>query len=353
MLVSQNDTVKSPKKYLLIPVLFKSPETGWALGASGAYYFKTTPKNDSTTRSSIIQSIIMFTQHGQNVQAIDGTIYLPHEKNILYLQTSHSYFPDYFWGLGQYTQNKWRQRYAFEHFFLFPHIKHKVSKHVFVGALGEFQYVYNVTKLKDKFRTKDSIGIFDTTNFLGKKNYFVSGLGFSVGYDTRNSTNWPTKGIFVQTLCTGFNQVLLSNFNLAKVVVDVRFFKTTFFKQVFALQFYNYAIIGQVPLREFAGLGGANNLRGFYTGRYRDNCFYSFIGEYRMPIYKRFAGVVFGGIGDVYNKVNEINAQSIKYSYGGGLRIELLRNERLNLRLDYGYSDIKNKGFYFTVGECF
>ncbi len=358
LLVSQNDTIKNdtvkrPKKYLLIPVVFKSPETGWAVGLSGAYYFKTTPKNDSTTRSSIIQSIVMFTQRGQNIQAIDGTIYFPHEKNILYLQSSHSFFPDYFWGLGQNTKNDWRQHYAFEHVLFSPHIKHKVRKHIFLGAIGEFQYVFNVIKLKDKNRTRDSIGIFDTTNFLGKQNYLVSGLGFSLGYDTRNSNNWPTKGIFVQTVCTGFNQLFLSTFNLAKVVIDARVFKKTFYNQVVAFQFYNYSIIGQVPLREFAGLGGANNLRGFYTGRYRANCFYSLIAEYRMPIYKRFACVLFGGMGDVYDKVSEINIQSIKYAYGGGLRIELLRNERLNLRLDYGYSDKKNKGFYFTVGECF
>ena len=31
----------------------------------------------------------------------------------------------------------------------------------------------------------------------------------------------------------------------------------------------------------------------------------------------------------------------------------IAEKEKLNLRVDYGYSDYYNKGFYFTIGECF
>ena len=91
--------------YLAIPVLFRTPETGWAFGASSSASFKTTHRNDSLTRTSIIQVLGIFSQREQNVQGLDATIYFPKEKHILYFQASHSYFPDKFWGIGDKTIN--------------------------------------------------------------------------------------------------------------------------------------------------------------------------------------------------------------------------------------------------------
>lgn len=55
----------------------------------------------------------------------------------------------------------------------------------------------------------------------------------------------------------------------------------------------------------------------------------------------------------MYDKPKNINTGSLKGSFGGGLRLTILEKENLNLRVDYGYSDNYNRGFYFTVGECF
>jgi hypothetical protein len=55
----------------------------------------------------------------------------------------------------------------------------------------------------------------------------------------------------------------------------------------------------------------------------------------------------------VYDKPININTGSLKASFGGGLRLTILEKENLNLRVDYGYSDNNNRGFYFTIGECF
>ncbi|MCW3076599.1 MAG: surface antigen [Bacteroidetes bacterium] len=337
------DSIVKKHRFLFLPVIFKSPETGFAGGISGAVYFKTT--KDSLTRPSIVQAITLFTQRGQNVQAIEGTVYFPKENNVLYLQTSHAYFPDKFWGLGPNTKDDWRERYAFEQFYFYPHLKHKFANHFFAGLLYEFQYVFKVSFKEG--------GIFDTTQLFGKNNYKVSGTGVSCSYDTRNAAYWPTKGFFSQVMYTGFYKSFLSDFDVSKIIVDTRFFKSTFNQQVIALQAYSYITIGNSPLRELASLGGQNNLRGIYSGRYRDNSFYSFIGEYRIPVYKRFACVLFGGMGSVFYSKKEISISNLKYSYGGGLRYALLKNEHLNFRIDYGYSDPRNKGLYFTVAECF
>ena len=118
-------------RYLAIPVLFKTPETGWAFGASGSANFKTTHSKDSLTRISVVTALAIFSERQQNVQGLDATIYFPKEKYILYFQSSHSYFPDNFWGLGQNTKNTNFERYVFEQLVLNAHIKRKFSKHLF------------------------------------------------------------------------------------------------------------------------------------------------------------------------------------------------------------------------------
>lgn len=331
--------------YLIIPLLFRSPETRWATGITGSVSFKTSHKHDSLTRTSTIQAIAMFTQRHQNVQAIDATIYFPKEKYIFYLQLSHSYFPDKYWGMGSNTTDIQKEDYAFNQIYFFPHLKKKIAKDVFVGMLYEYQKVFDI-----KYKQN---GIYDTTVYFGKTDYVVSGLGASVCYDTRNSSYWPTKGILVQGSFTDFNSYLGSTYNDLKTIVDIRYFKKVFKNTVFAGQVYNYSNDGQAPIRELAMLGGSNNLRGLYQGRYRDDNMTTLIGEYRIPIYKRFSSCIFGGIGDVYKKLKDVTARSFKHSYGAGIRVAILPKEKLNIRIDYGFSDRHNKGLYFTVGECF
>ena len=345
--VELGDSVKTKKvNYLVIPILFRSIETKWATGASGSLSFKTSPKNDSLTRTSTIQGIVMFTERHQSIQALDASIFFPKENYIFYLQSSHSYFPDKFWGLGSNTSHIKQEDYNFSQVYLFTQLKKKLIKNVFAGIVYEHQNVFDVRFLKRK--------LFDTTLNCGKENHTVSGFGASICYDNRNSSYWPTKGMLLQiTYRAAVKSFMASSFTNLKTIVDLRYFKKLPKNIILALQLYSMWNFGESPIRELAMLGGANNLRGFYQGRYRDDKMTSFIGEYRIPIYKRFGVCGFGGWGCVYKVAKDITANSIKSSYGAGIRLSILPKEKLNIRVDYGFADIRNRGLYFTIGECF
>ncbi len=340
----KQDTSKKVQ-YLIVPIVIKAPEFGFAFGASGSISFKSSHKNDSATRTSVIQAIGFFTTHKQNLQAIDGTIYFPKEEYILLVQLTHSYFPDKFWGIGPNVPDKKGERYVYEQEYIYPHIKRKIQNHLFAGAQYEFQNVGRVSYIPD--------GIFDTSSFYGKQPYKVSGLGLSLSYDTRNLSFWPDKGVYLQSMFTAFRKELVSDYNLVKWITDLRYFKTVYKSHVVAVQFYNYSTFGQTPLRELASLGGSNNLRAFYQGRYRDKNMVTVIAEYRLHIKGRFSACAFGGFGNVYGNYKDLTATNVKGSYGAGVRFALLTKEKLNIRLDYGYSNRHNKGVYVTVGECF
>jgi outer membrane protein assembly factor BamA len=341
---SRADTTKK-LSYLIIPIAYRSPETKWAGGIGASLSFKTTNWKDSLTRTSVIQSVCIFTQRHQNIQALDASVYSPKEKYIFLLQLSHSYFPDKFWGIGNNSKDMDNENYSYEQSYFFPHVKFKVAKNLFIGALYELQNVNKVRYTEE--------GLFSKEIVFGLNPYLASGAGNSISYDTRNSSNWPTKGTLVQTSYSYFNTYLGSKFNTLKYILDVRHFKRIYKQIILANQFYSYNCEGQVPVRELGSIGGANNLRGFYQGRYRDNGFSSFISELRVPVYKQFSLVAFGGVGSVYKEPNEIFNSSYKYSFGGGIRFSILKQERLNMRLDYGFSNSANRGFYLVFGECF
>ena len=61
---------------------------------------------------------------------------------------------------------------------------------------------------------------------------------------------------------------------------------------------------------------------------------------------------VFVGIGDVAHDLSNFKSSSIKYSYGLGMRYKLTKNEKVNIRIDFGISDDGN-GLYLTMKEAF
>jgi hemolysin activation/secretion protein len=124
--------------------------------------------------------------------------------------------------------------------------------------------------------------------------------------------------------------------------LDIRSFYTLFGKTVLAAQLYNYSTFGKTLLRDQATVGGAGNMRGIYDGRFRDNNATSLIVEYRVPLFWRFCICTFSNIGNVYKKAKDLRSP-MKYSFGEGLRIALLKKDKLNLRLDYGYYSKKSR----------
>jgi outer membrane protein assembly factor BamA len=100
-------------------------------------------------------------------------------------------------------------------------------------------------------------------------------------------------------------------------------------------------------------LGGSYWMRGYYYGRYRDKNMVTFQTEYRFPLFWRFGGVAFAGLGDVAPEFKKFNTKTIKWTFGTGLRFTFDAQEKINARLDFGFGNDGNFGFYAMVVEAF
>ena len=117
--------------------------------------------------------------------------------------------------------------------------------------------------------------------------------------------------------------------------------------------YYSGNLGDEIPIRSIATLGGSNRMRGYYEGRFRDKQMLVLQSEARLPVYKRFGAVVFGGLGDVGKTIGDFSLADLKYSYGGGLRFAVNKTEKLNIRIDYGITGNGSSGLYFQLGEAF
>ena len=341
--------IKSPAKIrhvLVLPIIARSIETGWSFGLASASTFHLKSR-DSAIRTSNAQALVLYTTRAQFVAVINGSIYFPGERYILNEQLSYSSFPDKFWGLGNETQDSSKESYKFKQYYVYLHPQRLIGRNLFLGVVYEYQRVFDIEYAAGQ--------LFDKENIVGRYGYHVSGLGLSITYDTRNNAFSPDHGMMLQFYFDHFTRLLGSDYQYTNYVLDYRRFFRIHDGQVLAIQAYGTFNAGEVPLRSLAYLGGANSMRGYYAGRYRDKNGGVLQAEYRVPLFWRLGAVGFGGLGNVGPRLEDVNLEHLKWSYGGGLRLALNKKEKLNLRLDYGLGGLKSlsQGFYLQLGEAF
>ncbi len=339
-------TFVKTRNTLILPLIARSIETDWSIGVAGSFTFRFN-RQDTVTRTSNTQVLALYSLRKQFIAAINGTTYFPGERYILSHQLSYSYFPDKFWGLGKEAPLKQEESYIFKQYYVYLHFQRKLQNRFFAGLLYEYQRLLTVDYQPG--------GLFDQLAIQGRYPYHISGAGLSLTYDSRNNAFAPDQGGFFQVYFNHFSPAFGSDFQYTNYVVDYRRFINTYREQVLAIQAYGFFNAGNVPLRSLASLGGANSMRGFYDGRYRSKNQVVVQAEYRLPLFWRIGAVGFAGVGNVGNRIKELNFDQLKYSYGGGIRLALNKKERLNLRIDYGWglSENVSNGLYFQLGEAF
>ena len=74
--------------------------------------------------------------------------------------------------------------------------------------------------------------------------------------------------------------------------------------------------------------------------------------EYRKTLGSRLGFVLFGGLGEVADKWDSFNTDDLLPAGGAGIRFNLSKKQRINLRADFAYG--KNGwSWNFSVGEAF
>ena len=330
-------------RFLAFPFFLRSPETSWGFGGAGAYFFKS-KKDDDTIRTSDINLISLYTLRKQFVVVLGSTVFFPGENKIFRFQSSYSYYPDKFWGIGNETPDESEENYTMNQFFFNPQLIFRCYRKLFLGFSFEMQNVGNFSF--------EQGGIFDEQNISGKYGGFASGIGALFTWDTRNNAYSPSRGSFVELNATRFTSALGSDFSFTSYVFDYRKFISVGRNRVLGAQLYSRVNKGDTPLRYLAMLGGPEMMRGYYKGRYTDQNLLAGQAEIRQYLFWRLGITGFLSAGQVAGAIHEFGLNDFHFTYGGGIRLLVNELEKLNLRVDFGFSK-NSSGVYVLLKEAF
>src|SRR5690606_22278548 len=122
------------------------------------------------------------------------------------------------------------------------------------------------------------------------------------------------------------------NFTGSLIKLDFRTFKSLNPKNTIGFNLvYNTLQGKQAPFYLLPQLGNDQIMRGYYTGRYRDENLLAAQAEFRYRFIPLLGAAVFGGTGSVYPS-GGFALSDLKPSYGAGLRYFFNTERGLSVR---------------------
>jgi outer membrane protein assembly factor BamA len=161
-------------------------------------------------------------------------------------------------------------------------------------------------------------------------------LGVRLNRETAPNRFYPTSGMLLDFTSDLFSQALGSKYTFQAYRFTFNKYGSLSKNQVLAYNLFVCGTGGQPPFYGNCIYGANNELRGYTAGRYLDRYMFATQLEYRLSLPKRFGIVGFGGVGEVVpggSQVLRIN--KFLPAGGGGLRFQLSKAYRVNLRADF------------------
>lgn len=329
----------------LIPFVLPAyqPETSFLLG--GAAILSHQPPRDSGLRESQLSFAGAASVRGQFTALLSPDLFLLDDRMHLGGTLSAARFPDTFYGVGADTPEDLSEPYRANIYELELSPRWRLVEGLYVGPSLRLQNV-DVAEVEDG-------GLLDAGTIEGSDGGTTLQLGVSAFWDTRSSTLYPTAGGIVRLNVRRALPALGSDYEFDVLRLDARRYITLPWRarHILALQGVLELRDGAPPFYDLARLGGAEIMRGYYEGRYRERQLYALQAEYRAPLFWRFGGVVFASVGGVAHDVDSSFFDHPHLGGGAGLRFAPLDDVPVNFRLDFAFGD--TLAFYLNVGEAF
>ena len=346
-----NDTTRH-NSFLPVPLIGFSQEAGFQFGAAGIYSFYTDFENKET-KASQIYGVAAFSTKKQLQLSFRADVWAKNNAYHYLIETKYYDQPFNFYGTGNETKFADEDHLNLKRLRLNGEIEKKVANQLYIGGGVEYENLV--------YAAKEVGGIYTTNPNLIDKNggqfLIVKGTLF---YDSRDNVSYSSKGIYFKGQF-GYAPNFFGSPNLQGSLfnIDARDFHKISKKINIGLNATFESVNSNLPIPFYTlrQLGNDQFMRGYYTGRYRDENLITAQAELRYRPMPRFGLVAFGGTGKVYAN-SKFSDTNFKPTYGAGARIFFDLEKGLALRLDYAMGEKPNgekriSGFYLSLGEAF
>ncbi len=341
----RSDTLGKGKSIKLIgvPVIFSTPETGFGFGGGGQLFI-TRVENTFLSRQSNILFSGIYTANSQIVIEVKPQVYFG--KGNYYLDGAYQFriYPNQFWGIGNDTPDSNEENYDMtSHKFNVDFLK-RLPPSLNFGFRFNFEN-HEVTEVAED-------GILESGEVLGSDGAVIVGLGAIFNLDTRDLVEDPHGGYYVSFNAQFSSENLGSTHGFNRFITDLRAYRPLNENSLIAARLYIENNFGDVPFQAKSQFGGGDIARGYFKGRFIDDQMYVLTAEYRWRFAPRWSLAAFGLVGEV-SDLNQSFFRDPKLSAGGGIRFKILKQQNTLVRLDMGFGEAGNSGFYFGVNQAF
>ncbi|MBW8686926.1 BamA/TamA family outer membrane protein [Chitinophaga rhizophila] len=356
----EDTAVVHKRSFFPLPVLGISPEKGVEVGAAMLYSFYTS--KDPVLRNSTINLIPAVTTERQFKIDLKTDIWA--DANNWHFRSNLRYhdFPINFYGLGDTTRKAGAT--------LLDNKRYKVQLEGERRVGGNFYAGMSFLYQHDTYKARETKGVYPDMPLVDKDGGYVTFIGATGIYDNRDNQNYTRKGTWVR-LNVAFAPGFLSKHALWKFDGQLRHFVPISPRSTIGFNgLFNSLQGSSLPFYLLPEMGNDQIMRGYYTGRYRDQNYlagqveYRYFLEPRIPVniwflhmVPKFALAAFGGSGAVFNN-KDIGMSHFKPTYGLGVRWFYDEGARLTIRMDYAWGEKRRgeerqSGLYLSLAEAF
>lgn len=271
---------------------------------------------------------------------VRGTHIFPGDKARLNYDVNVAQIATKFWGIGYEMDRNNDNESKYKYFTSEAEVSYlwRVKRNFYIGPMGTINYI----NARDMEKPELWEGQSDRS--------FNFGLGFTVQYDNRDFLTNASRGMYLR-LDQCFNPRFLGN-KRAFSLTELRFcyYHPLWRSATIAWQLHSRLTYGNTPWGLLSTLGGSDNMRGYFEGRYRDKSEIDVCIELRQHVWHRNGIALWVGAGTIFPKFSAMRFRQILPNYGIGYRWEF--KHRVNVRLDLGFGR-KQTGFIFSINEAF
>ncbi len=339
---SAPDVVESlPEGWVALPGVSYAPENGLSVSAAVIYYW---PPERGSVQPTRIKFTTAASQRGSGEIDIDPDVWFAGGDWNLAITSKLSDLERKFFGIGNSARDEDVETYTATRLEARTEVARRLPHNLFVAGVYDFRY--------QSLSGVDEGGQIDLGTVPGSDGGFLSALGVELRYDSRDSTTFPSRGVNLESSPRFYAKALGSDYQMLRWFTDTSAFFQVHPGHVLAIDSKIELRYGDVPFDFMSDAGGKRLLRGLFQGRYRDTHYLAAQVEYRFPIFWRFRGVVFAGLGEVASGLRDFGIENVRGSIGAGLRYALRPKQGIYLRLDAAAA-AGDTGMYLNLLEAF
>lgn len=316
-----------------------SSDTKFGIGVVGSGLYRPSASDSVSPLSNVSvyadATTSMFFKLG-----VRGTHIFPNDKARLNYDINVAQIATKFWGIGYEMARNDDNESKYKYFTSQTEVNYvwQLAPNFYVGPMATVDYI----NARDMAKPELWEGERDKT--------FNIGVGLTMQYDNRDFLTNASRGMYAR-LDQRFNPRFLANkyaFSLTELYLA--YYHSVWKSATIALQLHSRLTYGNTPWGLLSTLGGSDNMRGYFEGRYRDKSEIDVCIELRQHVWRRNGIVVWVGAGSIFPKFSAMRWRQVLPNYGIGYRWEF--KSRVNVRLDLGFGR-KQTGFIFSINEAF